>query len=357
MDQQHKPSLGLPVKDIPMFFIIGRPRSGTTLLRTIFDAHPNVAIPLECRLISSLYYKYNRVKKWDRNQLEEFYRDVISLPKIETWTLNKEQLREDIINADQNISFADLVKYVYLNYVSFFDKSDIRLIGDKTPFYSYDVSTLKIILNQYPNVKIIHLVRDYRAHYLSMQKTDFEGNYITLVCFRWKFSFYKVREIMKSRMDQYYYLRYEDFASRPKEEAVKLCKFLGIDFTEEMLQYHKVVQEVLKVYSTEEILKYHSSLLKPINADNLRDWETKLPEEKIEFADSVIGKYAEEAGYRRKYTSRRLIYRILVFPDLVYTHLWFLHKAVYGLFFPNSLRKEMPVMAKIFFGVLRFLRK
>ncbi len=35
------------VKSLPFFFIIGRPRSGTTLLRTLFDVHPNVIIPLE----------------------------------------------------------------------------------------------------------------------------------------------------------------------------------------------------------------------------------------------------------------------------------------------------------------------
>ena len=35
------------IKELPIFFIVGSPRSGTTMLRTIFDAHPNVSIPLE----------------------------------------------------------------------------------------------------------------------------------------------------------------------------------------------------------------------------------------------------------------------------------------------------------------------
>ncbi|HAH58404.1 MAG TPA: hypothetical protein DCL86_09670, partial [Bacteroidales bacterium] len=30
---------------LPIFFIIGRPRSGTTLLRMLFEAHPQVIIP------------------------------------------------------------------------------------------------------------------------------------------------------------------------------------------------------------------------------------------------------------------------------------------------------------------------
>ena len=33
------------VRNVPMFFILGRPRTGSTLLRTLFDAHPGVIIP------------------------------------------------------------------------------------------------------------------------------------------------------------------------------------------------------------------------------------------------------------------------------------------------------------------------
>jgi len=35
------------LKDIPIFFVVGRSRSGTTLLRTLFDAHQKVFEPHE----------------------------------------------------------------------------------------------------------------------------------------------------------------------------------------------------------------------------------------------------------------------------------------------------------------------
>ncbi|NQU34666.1 MAG: sulfotransferase [Bacteroidetes bacterium] len=46
---------------IPFFFVVGRPRSGTTLLRTLFDAHPNVSFPPECQFIINLYPKYGKI--------------------------------------------------------------------------------------------------------------------------------------------------------------------------------------------------------------------------------------------------------------------------------------------------------
>ncbi len=59
-------------KGIPIFFVVGRPRSGTTLLRTLFDAHPNVLVPPECQFIINLYPKYGKVTNWSKKNLESF---------------------------------------------------------------------------------------------------------------------------------------------------------------------------------------------------------------------------------------------------------------------------------------------
>ncbi len=53
------------VRDIPMFFILGRPRTGSTLLRTLFDAHPNVIIPQEWPMLLLLHFQFGKVKCWD----------------------------------------------------------------------------------------------------------------------------------------------------------------------------------------------------------------------------------------------------------------------------------------------------
>jgi hypothetical protein len=59
-------SMNLHANDrIPFFFILGRPRSGTTLIRTLFDAHPNVKIPPEFPFIPLLARRFRNVKEWD----------------------------------------------------------------------------------------------------------------------------------------------------------------------------------------------------------------------------------------------------------------------------------------------------
>ena len=41
-----------------MFFILGNPRSGTTLLRVILHSHENIIVPPECGFLTWLYKDY-----------------------------------------------------------------------------------------------------------------------------------------------------------------------------------------------------------------------------------------------------------------------------------------------------------
>ena len=63
------------LKELPFIFIVGRPRSGTTLLMSLFDAHPNVIIPPECAMILNLFPKYRKLRNWDKKHLLSFYNE------------------------------------------------------------------------------------------------------------------------------------------------------------------------------------------------------------------------------------------------------------------------------------------
>ena len=75
-----------------MFFIIGRPRSGTTLLRILFEAHPHVIIPPESPFIISLYKKYGKVTSWDEKLIKEFCDDLFRQRYFDKWLIEKEVL-------------------------------------------------------------------------------------------------------------------------------------------------------------------------------------------------------------------------------------------------------------------------
>lgn len=52
------------IEKLPMVFIIGRGRSGTTLLQTIMDAHPTIITANESPFIINLKQKYSKINQW-----------------------------------------------------------------------------------------------------------------------------------------------------------------------------------------------------------------------------------------------------------------------------------------------------
>ena len=305
---------------INIFFIFGRPRSGTTLLRTLFDAHSNVSIPYEGRVIADLFFKYGNEKKWTDKKLTNFYNDIFIINRVDSWEF-KPNLKQDILELGENATFERLIKIIYLNTDSLFKKEKILLIGDKNPFYSIRKSYLKIFKNAFPNAKIIHLIRDYRANYYSMSKMDFENVKMGNMAWRWLHSF----EIIKStygNSSNYLLLKHEELTMNPEKVLISLCKFLSIEYQASMLEFYRVKDVVLEKYGN-EILKVHSSLFNPVT-DKFNDkWKAKLTDEQVKFLDRFVGGNAEKIGYERVYKDDGQLLSKIFFK--YYNHLYFVY--------------------------------
>ena len=81
---------------IRLFFIVGRARSGTTLLQTMLDANPHLAVAPECQIVMNLYSRY-RTADWNRAKILRFHNDLWRESRLVTWELNKEKLKTELI--------------------------------------------------------------------------------------------------------------------------------------------------------------------------------------------------------------------------------------------------------------------
>ncbi|MCX6283966.1 MAG: sulfotransferase [Bacteroidetes bacterium] len=70
------------LRKIPLFFILGRPRSGTTLLTSLLNAHPNVRIAPEFPILFFLYQRFKKVKVWDETTIRSFVDHVFYFSKF-----------------------------------------------------------------------------------------------------------------------------------------------------------------------------------------------------------------------------------------------------------------------------------
>lgn len=307
-----------PLADIPFFFIIGRPRSGTYLLRNLFDAHPHVIIPTECPMIANLYPRYGKVRNWDKRRLDRFIRDVFVHRDFQKWSIDREAVKKNIYALEGQHSFQTMIKAVYKSYQSAFPKEEIHLFGDKNPVYSTNTEK---ILKAFPHAKYIHLTRDYRDNLVSIRKVDFEAPYTPLIAYRWRHSARKLHRLKKRYPANFYSMRYEDLVAAPEKNMKQLCEFLNIKYHPTVFEFYKKQQKAFSHHPEKEVEKYHQSLTNPINTKKIGVWKEKLSEKDIRMADAIVGQYAELTGYTRRYQRDMGITALMGLPGVIYGRL------------------------------------
>jgi len=288
-------------RNLPIFFIIARPRSGTTLLRTLFDRHSNVIIPLESPFMLRYYWKYRNVKNWTKDKILAFYEDITSEDEpdylnIRKWTVDLEQLKKDLLALEGDTTYAELCRVVNASYQSLFPKGEIKIAGDKNPIYS---NRAEYLLKMFPDAKFIHMVRDYRDYLQSMMRAGFVKRIEPIIIHRWRKSLKINYKLQEKYPDRFYYLRYEDLVEQPEKYFGEMCDFLGIEREEQIFDFHKYKEKFLELYNEEDLNIYHSKLFKPISNKNVGDWKKKLTGDQVEIAELITGKAAEKAGYSR----------------------------------------------------------
>ncbi|MBE0646759.1 MAG: sulfotransferase [Bacteroidales bacterium] len=292
------------IRDIPMFFIMGRPRSGTTLLSALFDAHPNVKIPPEFPIFLGLIQRFKKIKYWDDSTIQAFVghifeNNVFNHRTLENLKIDREALTRELLAAGTEASLADLLKIFNASAYSLFPKQEILMVGDKNPLYSIYI---KRFIHTFPDARFVCITRDYRDNFISMKglaDLKLEAPILSLQVLRWRFVakeflFYKQRY-----PERFFIIRYEDVAMKQEETIRNVCHFLGLPFDPSVFDFYTKKEETEKSYPQEIVKRIHSNLMKPINTGRIGLWKKELTPSQIRIADQVAGRYAETMGYER----------------------------------------------------------
>ncbi len=219
-----------------IIFILGMPRSGTSLVEQIITTHSKVFGGGELPILSDII-KNNFIENKD---------SIIS---------NINEIIEDPLKVNE-------LKSNYLKFISNF-KFNENFITDKAPLNFRWIGFIKIL---FPNAKIIHCTRDPKNNCLSMFKNLFEGglnftydqkdlvdyykSYLNLMNF-WKLKF----------PDSIFEVKYENLISDSEKTIKEIIKFNNLEWEENCLNYHKN-KTPIKTMSTAQARKpiYKSSL-------------------------------------------------------------------------------------------------
>ena len=195
-------------------FIVGMPRSGTTLVEKIIASHSDVygageldyifALGTRLFLKESLHYQFGPLDIYPKQAFELFGK-------------------------------------TYLEKIELLDNKSSRLT-DKMPFNMMMIGLIKIAL---PNAKIIHCVRDARDTCLSIYKQNFTtGNYRFAYDLRTVAQFHKQYQLLMQHWrevmpDAIYDVSYEALTHDPENEIRKLLAVCGLDWREDCLNFDK----------------------------------------------------------------------------------------------------------------------
>lgn len=286
----------------PFVFIVGCPRSGTTLLRRMVDAHPRVAIIPEIGWLARSYERRDGVDSAG-NVEPSLVADLFSrgsMGRYSSLPVPLEEL-ERRISDDAGLSYRDLVTLLFDRYGEHRGKP---LVGNKTVDHALSLGTLHEL---FPEARMVHLIRDgrdvamsaidwRRAGKLADRFSTWRAEPIgTALCW-WEWHVEMARQDgLPLGPDRYVEMRYEALVGDPRVELTRLCAFLGIEYSESMVHFHEGHLDSREVPDA----KHRWLPATP----GLRDWRRQMAPDAVETAEAVAGDLLTELGYPRAVAS------------------------------------------------------
>lgn len=220
-------------------FIIGMPRSGSTLLEQMLAGHSQCSTLGENASIS--------------NQVVAFLEQKTGLAYPQC--LNK--LTEPLINKARNI-YLDTLKTA---------TGDCPIVINKLPS---NYQSLGLIYILFPNAKFINLSRDFNATAFSVFTNYFAENepyFCNLNEFTLYHRLYEKLMVHWQQFDQLaiYNLSYEQLVNSPKEQLTALLRFIGCDFEPDCLAFYKNKTPVTTLSK--------QAIRQPINNKSIDKWQ------------------------------------------------------------------------------------
>ncbi len=267
----------------PPFFIVGSARSGTTLLRLMLNAHPEVAIPPESRFITELWTGHDEV------EVDPLLSELEANKRFQTWELPIATVKREL----DGRSSARYVEVMEAAYTAFSRAHGKRRWGDKTPRY---VRHISLLASLWPDARFIHLIRDGRNVALSYADVPFGPKNVARAAQLWSGRVQAGLRDGRPLGKRYLEINYEDLVEDPKGEIGDLCEFLDLDFDNAMLNYTEGLGEVVLSRGT----IYNPNVKQPPNP-RLRSWEQSMPKDHVEIFEAVAGDVLSELGYGRRF--------------------------------------------------------
>ena len=269
-------------------YIVSSPRSGSTLLRLILGAHPNIAIPPPGYLFNLIFpYLYSYGDLDLEANFRELVEDILEAPTIKRWPFEVE-VDEIVAAAATERSFAFVYDHLHKAYASLSGKPRW---GQKSPRNGVWMEEIREL---FPGAQFIHLVRDGRDVAIDLADADFWPDTLHGGAVRWRDCMNAVSALTPGfGPDSFLEVLYEDLCQDPEMILRRICDFIGEAYDPMLLQHHS--SDSAKDWSQNPI---HAKAGKPITTEFVGMYKRRLPARDRAAIEALIGSELRQAGYQ-----------------------------------------------------------
>ena len=216
----------------PYIVVAGSPRSGTTLLRTLLKgSHALVIHPQEPHYILEMHRRFGPTIT-DVPSATEF---ILGHSKFPASLVNPDRFRE-ALKTKSSVSLSEFLRISYRILRG--DRPDAPLVLKHPAFMLH----LDLVRELFPDLRVIHIVRDPRANAFS-QRTRWPSTSYWMSATGWQSYIDAGVGIKRRGHIPYLELRYEDLLKEPEAYCRRVCDFIDIPFEPGMLAFDHVQKD------------------------------------------------------------------------------------------------------------------
>ena len=214
------------MKNVEPIFITGPDRSGTSLLFALLASHPRISMVRRTNMWRWFYGQYGDLS--DSENFENCLNAMLNYQRLEHLHPDAERIRREFKEGEPS----------YGRLFALFHEHNAERVGkprwgDKSLHTEHYVDN---ILKEFPNAKLIHMLRDPRDRYASVMKRYKDRKKgIGSITGRWLASTKVAKRNLANYPDNVILLRYETLASEPEVTIKMVCDFIGEAFDPVMM--------------------------------------------------------------------------------------------------------------------------
>ncbi len=268
-------------------FIVGAPRSGTTMLAVLLDRHTKIAIPPETQFFTEFSPQFqDQLYTLSSEELVDF---AVTHRRIKDLQLNRDVVFGVFNNYSK--SLPNLLRALIECHAA---KKCKPIPGEKSPEHIQHVPE---ILLAFPNAKVICVIRDGRDVVRSLLKVKWaEPNNprrFGLFCAQWNHFAKITKQYMQSySADQFLVLKYEEIVESPTESLRTACSFIGVDFEQTQLN-DTVSSDVVPTWEKD----WKSKATEGVDTSRVYAWRQAADCGQVWTMNCMMGGTLKEWGY------------------------------------------------------------